>query len=89
MKRFVLLLLVTGGLVGMRGAGLAQDAPTNCTNRCDIRFAVCETAAQNLLDECLNRAQNLHDKAHCAKTFQALVDQCRTNEASCLGDCAS
>src|SRR5262245_61659496 len=82
------IVLAVAAWLAMPSGVRAQDAPTACQTRCETRFAVCDGAAQALLEECLNRAQNLREKAICAKQFQALVDQCRINEASCLADCA-
>jgi len=87
MKTVAVVILALISLVAMSNVVRAQDAPTACQTRCEARFAVCDGAAQSLLEECLDRAQTLREKAICAKQFQALVDQCRVNEASCLANC--
>ena len=88
MKSLAIVLLAVAAWIVMPNVVRAQDAaPTACQTRCEARFAVCDGAAQSLLAECLDRAQTLREKAICAKQFQALVDQCRVNEASCLANC--
>jgi len=63
---------------------LAQDA---CTSRCDTQFSTCQAAADAVLEECLDRAQNARQKALCAVAFSKLEDACRQREAACLSNC--
>lgn len=79
------ILLVAGVACLMPMAVKAQSS--NCDTRCVNQFTVCQNSAEAVLELCLDRAGTARQKAVCAAAFTRLEDACRTNEATCLGNC--
>jgi hypothetical protein len=80
-------ILLAGALsIAPLGAALAQN-PGTCDARCETQYTACHASAEALLDECLDRAFNAHEKAACAAAFATREDKCRETEAACLSNC--
>jgi hypothetical protein len=94
MKLAILFLAGAACLMPMAVGAQSRPVPPTengpgCSGRCETQYGACHSSAEALLDECLDRAETVHQKAACAAAFAVREDKCRETESACLSNCPS